>query len=213
MPKSNVKLDIRLESRNLDKKIRQFSRDHGKTLWDTIKMGVEWFTQTVVKKTPPIGKTMKKRDVILLKTNRFSRRGKELKRYKVPFRTNKKKGAKYFDKKKDANAFAQIKYRFIGKFGWLAAGESFLRKNIPTTLRKKAGKNLSFLEAKAREIQAVKPRRIRLKPFVILINKVRNISRYSDFAVAQALRTTKNRFRGASREIKKKLMKQWQSQQ
>ena len=105
MAKSAVKLDIKIESTLLSKKINEFARLEGKKNWDIVKMGVEWFTQSVVKKTPPTGKFMKKRDVISLQTNRYTPKGKGVRRFKVPYRTNKKQGAKYFSKKTEANKF------------------------------------------------------------------------------------------------------------
>ena len=205
--KSNVRIDIKVERSLLNKKIQSFAKNHNKTTWEVIRMATEWFTQSVIKVTPPLGKVMKKREVILLRTGRFTKRGNEKKRYKVPFRTNKKRGAKYFDKKKDANAFAKIKFRFIGKYGWLAAGQKALGRPIPTSL--KVSKEV---EAKGDEIQKVFKQRLRLKPNIILTNRVENIGRYARFSVAQALRKTKNRVRRADREITKKLAKQWQLQ-
>ena len=217
MPKSNVKLDIKIERTKLNQTIGKFARDHRKTTWDVVKMATEWFTQSVIKVTPPIGKTSKKRMVKKIEGRNYKNIGHGMilnsdsrTRYKVPYRTNKKAGVKYFDKKKDANAFAKIKFRFIGKYGWLAAGQHALNKKIPTPLHNRVSLDV---KAKGGEIQRTSRRKLRLTPFIILTNMVQNISRYAGFATAQALRKTKNRLRSSSRAIKKKYGKQWRSLQ
>jgi hypothetical protein len=203
----DVKIKATVHNDKFKRKLNNLIRNMNKPLEKDLPLYTEWFVQSAVKGTPPKGKVKKKRTVIELKTNRFSKRGKELKRYKVPYRTNKKKGAKYFSKKKEANAFAKIKYRFIGKFGWLAAGENTLRKDIPVKMPKVGMevKALKGILGKGRKIFGTN------KPFILIINAVQRIKRYAYMTSLIALKTTQRRIAGSGnkKKVRKKYGKLW----
>ena len=150
---------------------------------------------------------MKKRDVILLNTKRYTRRGTEKKRYKVPFRGVYRKGSKYFDKKSDANRFAKIKYRFISKYAWLAGAENLLKKPLKSGMPK-VGAAVKRLK---KQIGLYKTSYHTNYPFVRLTNAVYNISRYANVAAKVAIDRTQNRITRSSnkKRVKKNYKKLW----
>ncbi len=204
MPNVQIKTDDRIYK----KKIKKLLKDLDKPITKNLPLFVLWFTQSAVKGTPP-KKGIKKRSVIELRTNRYTKRGKELKRYKVPYKTNKKKGAKYFDKKGEARKFAKIKYRYVGKFGWLQAGEDALNKPLNVKMpkvqpevkriKRQLGKGKKFLK--------------KFKPFVMLKNTVDRISRYATYGTKNALHSTQRRVNAYHKKIKREYKQIWQSQQ
>ena len=84
--------------------------------------------------------------------------------------------------------------------------ESAINKLIPAKL-----KVSQDVRSKGNEIQSSIADKNGLEKFVILTNKVTAIHKFGPYAIAQALRTTKNRLMGYSRQLKKEYAEKWQS--
>lgn len=194
MPKPAMRIDMKVETRRLEARMRELARYQQKPLWEVVESGVEMFTQSAVKETPPRAGALKKRKVITFGGNE----GRKRTRYAVPFRTNKSKGLKWFGKRTEANRFSKITHRFIGKYGWKLAGEAAIRKPVRVKMRKIH----DDVKRKASMIHAVRVIRGK-RPFATLINQVDAISRYGRYAIASSLRKTNRRMQAALGSYKK----------
>lgn len=216
MPKPPIKINIKIETQILNRKMHEYRRYQKKPLWEVIEQMGTWFTQSVLKATPPKRGAMKKRSVIEVSRTRqgfiegTSRMwGRTETRYKVPFRTNKKKGVKYFAKKAAANKFAKILFRNIGKFGWLIAARKAIGERA---LKKHGGYSKvtvkSQVKNKTNQIARGYGRK-RLFSFAVFVNMVRGVGRYGNYAKLTALRRVKNRLGRVIKDFKKKMNRKW----
>jgi hypothetical protein len=111
--------------------MRAFMSKINEPLRTSILTQLNWFIQSAVKGTLP-KKARTKRTVFTL-INPDAKKNK--KRYRVPYRTFKKRGVAYFSSKKQANEFAKIKYRFLQKNQWIEAGKA-ITNNLKVKMRK-----------------------------------------------------------------------------
>lgn len=199
--------NIQVNDSVFNRKIDHFLNHLYKPLAKNLPLYTEWFIQSAIKTTGPKRGYKKRRTVIELKTNRFTRRGNEKKRYKVPFRNNKKQGAQYFNKKKDASKFSKIIYRFIGKYGWLAGGENVLKKKLNVKMPKISQE----VQALKHQIGKGKRKYMSSKPFVLIINAVEKIAKYALYTSQIALKKTERRIKNASnkRKLKNQYKRIW----
>ena len=202
-----MKPSVQIDDSKFRRKVNGLLKRLNKPLEKELPLYTVWFTQSAVKGTPPRGKVSKKRPVIELDTGRFNKKGKEVKRFKVPYRTNKKRGVKYFDKRKEATAFSKIIYRFIGKYAWLAASENTLRTTVNVKMPKVQPEVLAMKNKIGKGVKLFN----RSNPLVVIINKAEGIGRYALIATRNALLTTERRILGAKnkRKVKKGYGKLW----
>jgi len=184
MPNPIVDIDIELKA--LNKKNAIMAARTKKSDVFVVNESIKLFSQSAAKTTPPTGKVRTKRTIITYQD----------KRAKVPYRTNKKRGAKYFERRSQAAKFAPIQYRKIGAVSWLIAGAKAIGQPIPARITK-VGKRARRKAAMIVSGSIRKGRGIGSFTIGILETNVQGIGKYAPFAVAQALRRTNNRLRNA----------------
>lgn len=111
------------------------------------------FTQSAARATPPdagratIRKKSMNRPVYALREPGRKRAA----RYRVPYRTLRKSGVKYFSTRAEAKSFSAIRFRGIGKAGWWAAlralgVETASQPGAPDVRRKLDTVNVAWLK-------------------------------------------------------------------
>lgn len=220
MPKAFV--DFKIEAKRFNKTLYKLKKVKNVPLNEELKELTQLYVQSVTKATPPkkgqapgqpsLGKrgktlasmaTAKKRAVI-------DTTYPDEYRYQVPFRTFKKKGRQYFKTKREANKFATIRYRNIGKWGWISAGTKALGEGIKVK-RPYASKWLKAITGRLGSARKWLPKGLYDKPFIFLTNRVYSIARYGLYSATSALRKVNNRMDSARtrRKIKKNYSKLW----
>ena len=194
MSKTKFKIDDSVYKRRM----ASFMVNLNKPLKGNILDYLNWFTQSAVKATLPKGKTRKKRTVFTLINPRAKRKAK---RYRVPYRTFKKRGVAYFANKKQANEFAKIKYRFLQKNQWVEAG-----KQITSNLKVKMRKTATESKDKARVLSNAVNNLSVKNPFLLLnLSSISgwNLRRAGVTATSKTLRRIKYNERKIERDYKK----------
>jgi hypothetical protein len=113
-----LKASVTVDTSKLDSAITKAMKKTGVDLSTAIKEASVLFLQSAARQTPPdagkqrFSKRTNERPITPLKNPQ----GKT--RYKVPYRTHKKRGKKYFDSLAEAKSFSKIKWRGIGRAGW-----------------------------------------------------------------------------------------------
>ena len=190
---NDIKIKVRISHSRLEQKMKKVAKALGRSQKEIVQKAGTTFAQSVIAATPQAKK--KKRDVIAVDRNH----GKTT-AWRVSFRTAFKKGIRFFNKKKNANDFARILYRGIGKAGWLQAAS-----------RLKEKPNISFapgiyVKQKMPMIGRYKETSRSLKYYIQFRNIVIGIGRYGEYAVNKALRNTSVRLNWMMRnEMKKKI--------
>jgi hypothetical protein len=222
MPKAWV--SAKIEAKRFDKKLKQLRKKKNKPLNTELLELTQMYIQSVVPLTPPKKGKKPEQPSLGSRGRRLSSMATKKKRavidttypdkyrYQVPFRTPWKKGRKYFKTKKEANNFAIIKYRHIGKHGWVMAG----RKALGASLKIKKVWVSTWVKRIENSLASVKkwlPDGVYDKPFIWLTNKVRAVARYDGYSTTAALRKVNNRLQHGSKSkkrIKKGYSKLWQ---
>jgi hypothetical protein len=207
---ADVKITSKVDRSRLKKKLREFKKSLSKPLGKELPLYVTWFTQSVVKATPPKGgkgkRIQKARPIVRLDEPIYSAEDKRFNKFLVPIR-GKRRLTRYTATKTEANRLAKITYRFIGKFGWLASADPVRDKTQNVKLPK--------LNPEVRSLRTqLAKSRVRLKtdkPFIVIINTVKGIARYARLAAIQALKTTERRIIGVpnKRKVKSSYSKLW----
>jgi hypothetical protein len=176
---------------------------------DAAMLATEFFAQSVIKTTPPTGDVMKNRTVFEIADTLAS--GYRRRRYRVPYRSSRKKGVQYFALRGDAKAFSKIRYRYIGKYGWFLAAQKVLGRP-PKVRMPKIGESVT---TKANEIFDASTTTSRYGPqrWAVLenklVNRVYNIRKYALYATRTALARTNIRLGQAMKAEVRKMGRRW----
>lgn len=210
-----AKLNIQLEKMQLESTIKKIQKQLGKKAPEIVNQTAAFFIQSAVKLTPPGGIFGKSGKRIKTRRKIYEKQyinGKEypvntvshLKNsYEVPYRTAKKRGRKQFNKKKDAKEFSKVKFRYLAKAGWMAAG---VKANVTgVTIKGWNSENKMEMRVKAlRYSEGKRNFRMKLSPTITLKYGIYAIKNLVGIIGAHAIRKTKNRLRSWSRnELKK----------
>jgi hypothetical protein len=116
-----MKPSVKLDTTRLTSAIKEVSKNTKVSLEKAVKDASILFLQSAARATPPqegkatFNKRTNFREVIALKDKKTDKV-----RYKVPFRTLKRKGRKFFESLAEAISFSRVKWRGIGRAGWWA---------------------------------------------------------------------------------------------
>lgn len=199
-----MKINMSAEMRGLDKAVARWKKVSAAGCKDIVTEAAAIAVTSASKHTSPgAGKSTipaanYKRTVTVL-------HGKDGRkdRYKVPYRTAKKRGRKFFDKLKDAKAFARIKFRGMARAGWFL---SLL----------KLGKNLTSDHQKmlnnSPQIANRAEHRVTIKNgingrSITITNATEGISNQGSRGVAQGIRSAKNRINYLAKQLERQLKK------
>ena len=132
-------------------------------------------------------------------------RAKSRERYRVPFRTWRKHGVKYFPTAYQAEQFAVIKYRNVGKLGWYYAAPRPGSLRVPRV-------GLPEANAKAKTLSKVTFGKDAIRPTITMENRVGSLARFvkARSAMAWAVGRASNAVNGmANKVLKQPLMESW----
>ena len=194
-----IEAKIRINSERLNKKLNDLCSKTSITQQTAIKEAGKMFLQSVIKQTP---QSIKNRNIKLEGVEkRWSDKKGEIvggyMNYLVFFRTANKRGVKYFKKMSDAKEFAKIKYRGLGKAGWLNPARK-LGADIAGLISN------SLAAAKGAELGRLSEKSKLMKYSIELSNRVSGIGNYGGYAVSKSLGNTKIRvYHWLKRELKK----------
>lgn len=234
-PKTDVKLDIKIENRALLAKLTRMSKVTGRARATVIRSAMNLFTQSVVKATPPLRKAkdcsswgMRKVVPIDMDTCRNFQ----------AFVSNPKNRVKnpsafwdYLQHTWEDNHPWKMKYRvtikgskkkrtllfpaksharpFVPIYHRNIGKQSWISAmeiaGVPTTAKRPPGYSYMFVQAKALAGGRGPKENASLVMFCYLQSRVTNIGRYAIYAVAQALRATNNRISHALKAAEKKV--------
>jgi len=218
----NVKLQTRIETKLLNKRLKEFARVQGKPVWKVIREAVLWFTQSAVKNTPPRkGQAKKNRPELSIydlqiKAPTLRNRGiiRQLNsegdfKFRIPYRnTRKRGGALYAKTMTEARRKAKIKYRYAGKFGWVIAATKALKQVlIGNGVKLKVSPELAHIGTAIGE--GTDRKITKWHRMFILRNQSYEVGRYARYGALNALNKTNNRVKRATNVIKREYKKLW----
>ncbi len=193
---ANVARDIKIQTRGMDRKMQLLSKWSAQSMSSIVRDASRVFMESAQKYTPPnAGRTaikaadMKRRVIVGTRMRgRFQDPEANQKwsygslRYKVPFRTSKTHGVKYFKTLKEAKSFAEIWFRGIARMGFYM-GLTALGFMIPLSYRRgvRAGEMGTYVNSMRVNLKG-------LTPSVIITNRAKNISRFALYAKVIGLR-------------------------
>lgn len=200
-----MRLDFKIEQSKLNKVINEMIKLTGRSRREIVIESTEAFIRSAQREVPPAkGKTniprkLSKRNVIKMTDPRYPGKNKRT-AYKVPYRTAKKKGRKFFHKLSEARQFSKILFRGAGRMGWAFGlpkiGKSF--KNIKANLNVPASVNKVT-------------QRHSWGKFVIQIDNLSSgIRKYAERSRAWGYAKAKNKMNSILNKYKRELKQQWQ---
>ena len=199
-----IKIKAEIEAEKMYKAIQKMNRLMPEKQEEVLKESAEFFVRSAQKSTPPaIGKKnvplkMQKRPVIKLTDPRYPASRKRTK-YKVPFRNNRKKGVKYFNKQKEARSFSRILFSGASRAGWWGA---LLRLRRPLEGIKTNAKTMSIARKFAR---VLKQNFGTNKPSLIVENDFPEIQKYAIYSKTFGMGRAANRMNYLARKRKKEM--------
>ena len=201
MKSRSIQLDVKINEAKLRRKISEASRKLNIKKDEIIRRAGVAFVQSVITKTP---ESPKNRGIITEdKAGRYDAKlgvayGAR-REYKVPYRTARKRGRKFFKDLQAAKEFAKIKFRGIGKGGWLYAA---MKLKAPIGF-KPSPEVLSKLNVTG----GFEENKGAWKYSIRLINKSFGISEFGLYAANQALRIARTRLNHMMKNDLKKGLK------
>jgi len=205
---------IGVEYAQFSKAVKKLMAVGNKSAELIVKQTTIAFVQSAMKETPPApGKSSipakkYKRKIVEFsrrqKTKTGKTREKATKYYAVYYKTSRKTGRKYFRKKSEANKFAKIKFRGIGRAGW-APILPILGKRLLSRIFSKSpaiGGKHSQVNKTTRQMSGE-------EKYIQIDNTAKGIENYAKRAQVWGMRKAKNRINAEIKKAEREFKKTW----
>jgi hypothetical protein len=191
-----IKASVEVNTASFDRAITRTLAATGRPLQDITRDAAQFFLQSAAMATPPdegrrrFSKKSLNRPVIALR----DKDGKRT-RYKVPYRTSKARGRKFFGSLSEAKEFAKVKWRGVGRAGWWASLPAF---GVSTATQPGTA---TVHRAASRFGRGMMTREL-FNPAAVMHNMAGSIKQgYAEIIARKALRKAGNRLFAASKKM------------